>query len=72
MILNKKNAVLLCFMLCAIFTGCGEADEKPEQADETPALWKARGFAISQDDAEKQELNVKEYQLLEHDEVFDA
>lgn len=76
MILKKINAALLCFMLCAIFAGCGKADEttveKPGKADEAPALWKTRGFAISQDDADKQELNVKEYQLLEHDEVFDA
>lgn len=49
-------------MLCAVFAGCWKADETaietPEQADKTPALWKLQGFAISPDNAEKQELNV--------------
>lgn len=76
----KNVKMLFCIaasmMFCMIFSGCGKdtgsVSELKQDKPADSALWKTQGFAVPEDAEKDGKLNIREYLLWEHKEVFDA
>ena len=63
--------LIMCFLLCVIFAGCGERGEQPSQTGER-VQWETQGFVVTDEPERDSKLNILQYIQWEHSAAFDA